>query len=106
MMYLWTEEGRGKMGNVRLGVRGELLPVEEAIDWFVKNAADRPLDRTTQLRWERWCDSPRNCAEYRGVVEMWQQILRLSPPPQPGGGALSADAALDRLESIGSDPGS
>ena len=91
------------MGNVREKTLGGLLPVEEAIDWFVRNAADKVLDPTTQLRWERWCDSPRNCAEYAGIVEMWQQILSLSPQPKPCREALCADATIDRVESTGSD---
>jgi ferric-dicitrate binding protein FerR (iron transport regulator) len=93
------------MGNVREGVRSGLSPVEEAIDWFVKNAGDRTLDRATVLRWERWCDNPRNRAAYECIVEMWLQILSLSPP-QPSRGALFADAAVDHLQSTGSDPGS
>jgi ferric-dicitrate binding protein FerR (iron transport regulator) len=93
------------MGNVREGVRGGLSPFEEAILWFVKNAADRTPDRATVLRWERWCDNPRNRAEYEGVVEMWQQILSLSAPLQPSGEAVVADAGAGRLGSTGSDPG-
>jgi len=93
------------MGNVRKGLQSGLSPVEEAIDWFVKNSADRTPDRATVLRWERWYDDPRNRAEYEGVVEMWQQILSLSPPPQPSRKALFADAAVDHLQSTGSDSG-
>jgi ferric-dicitrate binding protein FerR (iron transport regulator) len=92
------------MGNVREGVGGGLSPVEGAIDWLVKNAADGPLDGATVLRWERWCGDPRNRAEYERIVEMWQQILSLSPPLQPSGAAVFADAGA-RLESIGSNPG-
>ena len=92
------------MGNIRERVRGGLLPVEEAIDWFVENAADGALDQRTLLRWERWCDSPMNRAEYGGIVELWRQVLQLSPPLRPGREAVFADAALDRLEKTGSDP--
>ena len=91
------------MGNVRARVRGGVLSVEEAIDWFVENAADGAVDQITLLRWERWCGSPRNCAEYEGIVEMWRQVVLLSSPPPPGREALYADAALDRLERTGSD---
>jgi hypothetical protein len=85
------------MGNARESAVGGLPLVDQAVDWFVENAADRALDLITLLRWERWCSNAWNRAEYAEIVGMQAQALLGAPPSKPSREALVADMAADTL---------
>ena len=65
--------------------------VRQAIEWFVNNGSDREPDSKTLLRWESWCDDPRNCDAYREVVDLHLVALSGVPPAAPSREALLAD---------------
>lgn len=85
------------MGKARENAVSGLPLVDQAVDWFVENAADRALDLITLLRWERWCSNGWNRAEYAAIVGMQAQALLGAPPSTPSREALVADIAVDTL---------
>ena len=90
VVWLEVRKGRG-MDVKREGPDEGSSRVRQAIEWFVENGSDREPDSKTLLRWESWCDDPRNCDAYREVVDL-QLVARSGvPPAAPSREALLSD---------------